>query len=204
LTRFTLLFVSLVLGAAACGSPLRQVYDMRGYSLLGPDTVKHVAVLAWAPPTAPKLAELLAREAGDVVKLRRDYLVHKVGVMERSWTEACRLPEGEGTPALDLQGIIAIRLLDVTEDAGAVDMRLAMELYRCKDGALVWRADATAKVASADADLKELVRTYVQSIGDVAQKYASPTFVLIKALVEVLPNPVLTDDEVGQKIELES
>ena len=196
------IFVSLLL-AAACGSPLRQVYGMRGYSLTAPDTVKHVAVLAWAPKDDPRLAELLAREASDVIKLRRDYLVHRVEAMPHSWADLCHLPEADGSAALDLQGVIAVRLLDLTDEDDEVDMRLAMELYRCADGALLWRADAQAEANPADPSLKELVHTYVQSFGALAQRSAATAFVIIKALVDALPNPVLTDDEVGQKIELE-
>jgi len=203
LTVLTLI-VAAALSVSACGSPLRQVYAMRGYSLTAPDTIKHVAILAWAPKSDPQLAELLAREASDVVKLRRDFLVHEAAAMRQTWAEACRPADPDSQESLNIQGVIVVRALDVVETEGQVEMTLEMELFRCGDGALVWRGEAGAKVDPKDEDLKELTRTYVAIFEKTAERFAAPAFVILKALAETIPSPFLTDDEISQKIELES
>jgi probable lipoprotein (TIGR04455 family) len=59
-------------------------------------------------------------------------------------------------------------------------------------------------VASDDEDLQQLVGVYKNQLGDPAKKYAAPLFALLKDLLEELPSPELTDDEVLEKIELGS
>jgi len=203
--RIPLLLLLLVpLLASACGSPLKLAYGLRGYGPSGPDTIKHVALLAWAPTDTPKLAELLARETADVLRLRRNYLVHAVAPMRQSWAEACRIEATASGPALELQGVIAVRLLDAVMSEGKVAMTLSMELYRCADGALVSRSEAKEASDPAEADLQLLVSGYVAEFGALAEQHAAAAFILIKTLVDALPNPVLTDDEIEQKIELEA
>jgi len=195
--------VFLTLLASACAGPLGATYLAPGYLPTAPEAVKHVMVVAWAAPSEAPLADMLAVLGADVIKLRRDYLVYGSAPVIQNPLEKCKerlAPENDAT----MQGVLALRLLENTALQNDVTLALALELYRCADGALLWRGEAKTTTASNDPNLVETVKGYQGRFGTAAEATAAPAFIAIKALVEALPNPVLSDDEVGVKIELES
>ncbi|MBI5508813.1 MAG: MXAN_6521/LA_1396 family lipoprotein [Deltaproteobacteria bacterium] len=198
------LVIAAVAALAACGSPLREVYSMRPRPGGGSEPPKSVAIRVWAPADLPRAADMLAKELQDVVRLRRNYLVYSSAPIGASYADACTVPAVDAAPPKALGGVLLLRVLHAEPEADEIAMTLALELYHCADGALLWRAEAGDTVTPADPDLRELSRAYSQEFGELADRYAAPAFVLIKALVEALPNPVLTDDEIALKIELES
>jgi probable lipoprotein (TIGR04455 family) len=167
---------------------------MDGYEPADARGIKHVALRVWSPTDHPGLAPVMTRVAFDFVNQYTNYLVHSNGVMKRDWAEAC----GE------LQGVLALRATRVIEAPGGIAMEVTAELYRCSDGALVWRADGAGTYAQKDVDLQNMVAAYEQDLGSAATRYAVPVFGLLQDLMRELPNPPeLTEEEILQKIELE-
>jgi probable lipoprotein (TIGR04455 family) len=191
------LVVALAALGQACSS-VTAVYQQPGYSAQGPAPIKRIVVAGWgptdaAPGEAAGLGEVLAHVAADLIKLRKNYLVYDTRVLKQHWAEGC---------ADKVEGVLLVRPLEAVPAGGQVRMRLAMELLRCSDGALAWRAEAADRSAEKDADLAQLTATYVQQVGEAATRYAAPAFVVLQALVRELPDPTLTDDDVTEKIEL--
>lgn len=187
--------LALLLAAGAC-SPLTQVYQRAGYQTTAAGhPVKRIAVGAWAPHGEPGLAPLLAEEARDLIKLRKNYLVLAAAPIARDWAELCHER---------VEGVLLLRPLAGPEAQGdAVALQLGAELYACADGDLLWRAAAGGHSRAADPDLAQLTASYQQSSGAAAQRLAAPAFVLLQPLVRALPDPELDDADVQEKIELE-
>ena len=100
--------------------------------------------------------------------------------------------------------MLVARALRVATGPSETTLDLTLELYRCADGALLWRTAGSGSYNPADEDLKNLTTSYVNDVGDEARSYAAPAFILIKDLIEALPNPPpLTDEEIDQRIMLE-
>ena len=76
-------------------------------------------------------------------------------------------------------------------------------LYRCSDGAILWRVEGAADSNPSDSDLQSMSHVYAQKIGPEAARYAAPVFVLLQDLLIELPDVQLSDEEVIEKIELE-
>jgi probable lipoprotein (TIGR04455 family) len=182
----------LLLAACAACSSIETAWVRAGYDANATAAVKHIAVVAWAPPEYPELANVLANVAADRVKLKLNYLVHSAAPAARGWSEAC----GE------LEGVLAIQALNVAKHEGGMELAIAAELYSCKTGALIWRAQAHDTADATDSDLVELVQSYVRQLGDAAAPYATAAFLVLRDILDTLPNPTLTDDEVMEKIEL--
>ncbi len=53
-----------------------------------------------------------------------------------------------------------------------------------------------------DEGVKEITADYGKELGPDVASYAGPTFHLLKALVDQMPDPVLTEDDKDEKIEL--
>jgi probable lipoprotein (TIGR04455 family) len=86
---------------------------------------------------------------------------------------------------------------------GHIDLEISGELRRCSDNSVVWNATARASGKSRNRSLKSLVQNYVEKHGYQAEVYAAPAFNIIEDIVEAMPNPELTEDELIEKIDLE-
>lgn len=190
--RFALWLALSTAQLQACSS-LGAVYQQTGYDAQRADAVKRIAVIAWAPEQTPQLDELMARVATDVIKLRKNYLVAASAPSRRGVDGQC---------TEQVQGILLWRVLDVIDLDGQVSLHVSAELFRCTDGALLWRAEAQEATDAQDADLVQLSAAYVRELGAVASRYAAPIFAVVQDVVAALPDVALSDDEVLEKIEL--
>ena len=180
-----------LLGVCAC-SAVQSVYQKPGYDVGGAEAVKRIAVGSWAPSDHAGLADILTVVTADLVKLRKNYLVYESVAIKQSWAELC----GER------QGVLLVRALDAQVTGKSVRLDLVLELYRCQDGALLWRAAGQATNDADDPDLVQLSESYSRQVGGPATQYAAPAFALLQQLIAELPNPTLTGADVDEKIEL--
>jgi probable lipoprotein (TIGR04455 family) len=81
---------------------------------------------------------------------------------------------------------------------GAVKARL----MRCADGQDEWHAEAAGSWGSDDELYRERVAEYVGKLGEEVQPYVVPTYKLLKATLDTLPNPKLLEADIEEKIEL--
>jgi probable lipoprotein (TIGR04455 family) len=94
--------------------------------------------------------------------------------------------------------------VDRADAAGEhIDLEITGELRRCSDKAVVWSATARASGKSRNRSLRNLVQNYVKEHGNQAEVYAAPAFNIIENIVESMPNPELTEDELTEKIDLD-
>ena len=191
-----LLLLGLLLAVGAC-SAVRSTYLRPGYDGRDPAAIKRIAVLGWGGAGAPAVGDVLARVTADQVKLSRNYMVHRVGSASQ-WTAGCEV--AQGSPVID--GVLLLRALEHGVRDAEASLNVAVELYRCSDGALVWRAEGSRRSASQDDSLTDLVATYGRELGTQARLYAAPAFLLLMQLLDSLPNPSLNDAEILEKIEL--
>ncbi len=189
--RRALLGLVLVL-STGCAGGLAPLYVLRGYDVSSPGAVERVAVGAWAPAENLELAALLAEIAKDFIKLRKSYLVYGSAVLERDYAAAC---------AEEVEGVLALRVLDLETRGDEVSLHVEANLYRCADGALLWRSAGKHKASTRDPALPHLTEAYAKIAGDEAHKLATPLFVLAQKLLWELPDPKLDEDEILEKIE---
>jgi probable lipoprotein (TIGR04455 family) len=186
------LVLGAVLLAAGCGSAIDASYLLRGYDVRGTGGVKRVRVAGWAPAGQPELAALASQVATDLLKLRKNYLVYPPVTLKRDFGEAC-----DG-----VEGVLVVRVLDLGLEGDDVSTRVETGLSRCSDGALVWRTEGEKKASSKDEHLQNLAAAYVARAGSSARRFAAPLFSLLQELLSPIPDPVLDDQEIMEKIEL--
>ena len=186
--------VTIVVALVAGCSHISGLYLLSGYDVQASTTVKRITVGAWGDEQrAPGLAGVLAQVTTDYVKLRKNYLVHPHDTNASSWDTLC--VDG-------LEGVLWVRALEVETTPTEVFLHASAELYACKTGALVWRIEGSRKQPSQNADLAQLVQSYASTSGKAAEVYAAPAFVLLQEMLGSLPDPVLNDHDIEEKIEL--
>ena len=180
--------------SAAC-SQVRHTYRAQGYDPLSRGAIKRLAVVGWAPTEAAGAGPVAAQVAADLIKLRKNYLVTQASAgYAGRWSMAC---------TNGVQGVVMVRVLRASEPKpGHVALNLAVSLLRCSDGALLYRSEVGGQSKSGEASLAQLVTSYEAAFGAEARTYAAPSFTLLQQVVAQLPDPVLDDKEVEEKIEL--
>ena len=187
--------VSLVL--AAC-STVKNSWVEPSYAQTDRDQVKRIGVLVTPLPNGDRdLGSLWDELAKRYVNMHRDFIV--------KGTAYGPAPEGAYTPpavckSMGLEGVLWLR--PTVRPAGSdVEAAVTGVLVRCRDEKPIWRADAKGTWASDDEHLRETAQDYAKEIGPSVKPFVAPSFHLLKAVLDTLPNPTLTDEEQEEKID---
>jgi probable lipoprotein (TIGR04455 family) len=189
----TCAFISLMLTSFACSSVHRR-FLVEGYTRNPGRMIKRIVILSEGSPENKDLAGLLNAVTRDVIKTNRNYLVYGTLSTERDVVEACKARDG----------VLKMRMDRADAKGERVDLEITGELRRCSDHSLVWSASARSSGRSRNRSLENLIRSYVEEYGKQAEVFAAPAFNVIEDIVETMPNPVLTEDELIEKIDLEN
>ncbi len=185
--------ISVTLVSFACTSVHRR-FIVKDYTKDPGRMIKRIAIFAEPSPQNKDLAGLIGAMTRDLIKANRNYLVYGTLSTEREVVEACKTRDG----------VLKMRVDRADAVGEHIDLEITGELCRCSDDSVVWSATASAFGKSQNRSLKNLVQNYAEEHGKQAEVYAAPAFKIIIDLIESMPNPELTEDELMEKIDLES
>jgi probable lipoprotein (TIGR04455 family) len=185
--------ISIALGSFACTSVRRQ-YILKNYTKNPGQMVKRIVIISKPSPQEKDLAGLVSAMTRDLIKTNRNYLVYGTLSTEREVAEACKTRDG----------VLKMWVSRADAVGEHIDLEITGELRRCSDNSAVWSATARNSGKSRNRSLKNLVQSYVEEYGNQAEVYAAPAFNIIEDIVETMPNPELTEDELMEKIDLEN
>jgi len=185
--------ISLALVSFACTS-VRHRFIVEGYTKNPGQMIKRIVIISESSPQNKDLAGLISAMTRDLIKTNRNYLVYGTLSTEREVAEACKIRDGVLKMRVDRADVVGEH----------INLEITGELRRCSDHSVVWSATARASGKSQDRSLKNLVQNYVEEHGKQAEIYAAPAFNIIEDIVEAMPNPGLTEDELMEKIDLEN
>ncbi len=197
--RGLVLLAAVALLGTSC--TVRYIYLKPDYERNEKDRVKRIVVLLrpgrqMRPPGAQAVIPVVARE---YVSVQRDYILFP----EKSVKGAA--PEVKAVCAANekLNGVLFLNILEVAEQSGRVELEVGATLEDCREPhGVVWKGIARNRYDSADPDLKTVIESYGNRLGKDVLPYAAPAYLLVRALLEELPNPRLTEDEKLEKIEV--
>jgi probable lipoprotein (TIGR04455 family) len=184
--------ISIMLVSFACTSVHRR-FIAEGYKNNSGQMIKRIVIISKPPPQNEDLAGLISAMTRDLMRTNRNYLVYGTVSTEREVAEACKTCDG----------VLKMSVGRADAVGEYIDLEITGELRRSSDKSVVWSATARASGKSRNRSLKNLVRNYVEEHGNLAEVYAAPAFKVIEDIVEAMPNPDLTEDELMEKIDLE-
>lgn len=186
----------VLLGAAllaAAGCAIKSTYLRPDYEQSYRKTLKRIVIEVDVPEGVPDVAaELAGRIARRYVNMRKNYLVLRNG---RS-----PLPPAAKTGA---DGVLALDFSRLAPADGDIDIALEARLTDARGATVIWAVEAEREGEAADEDLSKLAGRYRKELGPAAEPYVAPMFVLLKTVLDRLPDPELDDDDIAAKIELE-
>ena len=157
------------------------------------ETLRLVVVTAPLPAGSAKVGELWSLLARRYTNQKRDFIAKRHLAAESLPEDLC---DGE------VEGILHLAP-EVRPEGDGMEASVKATLKRCRDGELVWRAEAAGSWPSEDPVLKQVTEDYVQELGEEVRPYVGPSFHLLKAVLDTLPRPELAEEEdVMEKIEL--
>jgi probable lipoprotein (TIGR04455 family) len=160
-------------------------------------SLKRIGIYVTRTEAAPlKAYRLLARMTRRSILQYKDYLAAEEGLLygAKRWQKKCNE---------ELDGILAVEVEEIADLGTETAFTATFILRRCKDNVVVWKAEGRVVNEKKDTDLAELAKVYEDEYGQVAQRYAAPFFVLVKAAIATLPSPKLNDEEIMEKIALD-
>ncbi len=190
---FFALLAFAALGASAC-SPVLNTRVRPDYESVDRTRTLRLALVV-APLTAGQqdVADLWSMMARKYVNQHRDFIVVSDLALATVPADVCS-DHIEG--ALLLSGR-AERVGDTVE--AAIDARL----FRCRDRAEIWAAQAAGTWATEDDDLVEARKYWVSQTAPVVDPYVVASFRLLTAALETLPRPLIADESyIREKIDL--
>lgn len=187
----THLLVLALLSASSCA----VVKSHRVAEAWAPGPVKRLLVMTQpVPGQSMKAGELFSLVARRYVNQKRNFIVKENRAQSEAFEPKAACTEG-------LEGVLWLSPRLSPKGAG-VEGTLEARLVRCQDAQLLWEAQAGGSFSSTDEKLAEVTQQYVSELGEEVADWVAPAFNLLRPTLDTLPNPSLTDEEVGEKIEL--
>jgi probable lipoprotein (TIGR04455 family) len=155
-------------------------------------TVRLVLVTSPLPAGKQAVGQLWSEVGRHYANDHRDFIVKTAVAGPTEPTDLC----GNG-----IEGILHLQPTAKAIGLG-VEESVDASLTRCRDGALVWSAEAAGSWSSYDPNLKDVIEHYVTELGEEVRPYVAPAYHLLKATFDTLPLPVLDDKGKDEKIDL--
>lgn len=156
-----------------------------------------VVVVQPLPEGSQKAGEAFARIARRYVNQKRDFLV-KQEVVQAEPPKLAELCGGDEA----IEGVLFLKPRLEAVGSG-FEAELSGALARCGDGREAWTGLAAGSFPSKDPRLVEVTSIYVQELGPEVERYVPPALNLLRPLLDTLPQPILTEADLDEKITLD-
>lgn len=179
-------------------TPLKSAFVRDDWAKDDAPHVKRLAVVVQPLPDAkPKAGEAWARIARRYVNQKRDFLVKKE-VSQPAPVDLGAVCGGEDA----IEGVLLINPT-LTAKGDGFEVEVQAVLQRCSDGREAWKASAGGSFAAKDKLLVEVTQVYVQEFGEEVAPYVPPAMNVLRPLLDTLPQPVLTEADLDEKLTLD-
>jgi probable lipoprotein (TIGR04455 family) len=161
-------------------------------------TVRRLAVVVQPlPDGSAKAGEAFARIARRYVNQKRDFLVKKE-VVQAEPPKLQDLCGGDDA----IEGVLFLKPTLKLVGSG-FEAELSGALARCGDGREAWTGLAAGSFPSKDPGLVAVTTIYVQEFGPEVERYVPPALNLLRPLLDTLPQPLLTEADLDEKLTLD-
>lgn len=193
--KIKLLLLS-ILFAASC-STVQKVYQLSDYSKNPSEMIKRIYIIIKNDTADDSKIRAFSLIASDMIKSNTNYIIKGSAAAEKDLAGYCAGFEG-----------VAVFSLMKSEKDSSVKIKIKGELFKCPGKILIWEAVAEKGAdVSGDKKLENMSLMYEEKLSKIDGKagiYAPAMFSVLYDIIKTMPNPVLTDDEVNEKIEIET
>jgi probable lipoprotein (TIGR04455 family) len=195
--RMAVLCGTVLFTVSGCVSFVRSTRLRADYPTVDQKRVKRLVVVTQPLPDGKQpVGELWSKVARDYVNLKRQFMVKQNVAL-------AQMPEdGVKSSTLcgeNIEGVLWLKP-KMTSKGDGYETELVAQLLRCVDGEEVWATEGGGSFKSVDDNLKEVTNQYVGTFGEEVRPYVAPTFNLLRAALDTLPDPVLNEQDAEEKM----
>ncbi|RYZ42769.1 MAG: hypothetical protein EOO71_06580 [Myxococcaceae bacterium] len=183
---------------AGCASAVKSQRLRADYATVDRQQVKRLAVVTQPfPPGKQYVGDLWSLIARQWLNQNRDFLVKENTSLPERPTDATFKDQC-------VEGIEGVLWLDpqVKQVGDGAEVALKAQLIRCRDGEEVWAAESAGSWDSKDEKYTSREEQYVKELGPDVAPFVVPSYKLLVATLDTLPNPELNEADKDEKIEL--
>ncbi|WP_224361449.1 MXAN_6521/LA_1396 family lipoprotein [Hyalangium versicolor] len=192
------LALAMVLAGLTACATVKNSFTRPDYEQVDRHRLKRLVVVTQPLPDGKQaLGDLWSLIAREYVYQNRNYIVKdNVAQAEPSTNDSLKALCTEG-----VEGVLLLApQLKATQDGA--DVAVNARLMRCADGEDTWRAEAAGSWGSHDDKFSARIERYVKKLGPEVEPFVVPSYKLLKATLDTLPDPQLTSEEEDEKIEM--
>lgn len=194
MNKYLILFILLIFSITTGCSSVKSGFLKKGYMKNRVKMIKNVVIVTKSVSKNPGIAELVSNIASDIIKSQKNYIVHGFRKMDSKWLDECK----------NIEGVIVFSIKDIKTFEKSVFLDITGKLFGCKSGELFWSSNGADEHPYKNSKLKHLTESYRDKYKETADKFAAPLFSILQDMIDTMPNPELTDDEIMEKIEMDS
>lgn len=157
-------------------------------------TKRLLVVTQPSPGGSSPAGELFSLVARRYVNQKRNFIVREHRTQEEPVAPSSVCSGG-------LEGVLWLKP-EVERRGNGMEARLTGRLLRCGSGEEIWAVDAGGSFSTTDLKLREVTELYSKELGPEVAPYVPLAFNLLRPALDTLPNPVLTQEDEAEKIEL--
>jgi len=194
-THLFLVFISFFLSNCA----LQKWFITSSYKLEERHRLKRVALIMDDHQNIAKLDELFMSMARDYVSHKKEYIIYTldnevVDVQKTSLLKICR----ENS---QIEGLLVHHWQRFDPKVHNIKLQMKSELIDCKNMKLVWTSTNGDTYKFQANELGALVRSWEGKLGSYVSDYVAPFYYFLDDLYFSLPDPILNDEDINEKVE---
>ena len=175
-------------------SPIQSSYLRSDYPKVDRFKVKRLKVtVAPLPGQRKDLGKLWVEITSTHISQKKNFLLKQTTSLKAAGTLRDHCQKG-------IEGWLHFQP-QVAQKGESVEASVVATLVRCRDGKKVWSTKAKGTWASKDDHLKVLTKSYVEKLGKPVEPFVAPSCRLLFVVVENLPNPKLSEEDLLEKIQ---
>ncbi len=193
-----------VLALTGCASVVRNVRVSEDWAAVDQDRVKRLVILTSPLPDGSEpVGRMWSTLSARHVDLKNKFIIKAVEsapIVEGTAFDPlarCRLVVDEEPQQVD--GVLWLKP-DVKRKGEGVEAAVEGLLLRCVDGQTVWSANAAGSWGAKDKKLEQTIADYVREFGPEVEPYVVGSWNVLRAALDTLPEPRLTEDEETEKV----
>ena len=185
------------------GCTVKSVYVTPDYHDNESNYLKRIHLYISSTKLDKDQKKLFVQMSRKFISRKKDYIVYPQENIDKSISSEAD-QKSICKSSKDINGIIINEVSRSIVKKNWIDLAISSRLVDCKNNKVVWKSTSENKFKMDGFKVSVLVKSYLNSNPESVRSFIPPFYDLIRTHFLSLPNPKLTEDEIDEKIEVDT